>query len=309
MKLKRQMVVTRVAAGLLAWTALAGSAHAQVPFVLGNRSWTSQQAFIDSGARCATVTPDVTTAALLAAFVANGIEEHRRAGTLATGGTIDVHFHVINNGSGISNGDVPDAMIQDQMTVLNNAYSPTGWSFSLVSVDRTTNPAWYAMEPGTVTEAQAKASLRLGTADDLNIYTANPGGGLLGWATFPWEYSSQPTQDGVVVLYSSLPGGSAVPYNEGDTATHEIGHWMGLLHTFQGACSFRNDRIADTPAERSAASGCPIGRNTCTAGPQGVGLDPIHNFMDYSDDACMLQFTSGDDARMDGAFTMFRLGQ
>jgi hypothetical protein len=308
MKLKRHVAIPRVAARVLAWTVLGAvvSTQGQGPFVIGGRSWTSQQAFIDSGARCATPTPDPTTAELVATAIANGREEHERAGTLATGGTIDVYFHVINRGSGIANGDVPDAQILDQIAVLNSAYAPTGWQFNLVAVDRTTNATWYTMQPGTTAEAQAKAALRRGTADDLNFYTANPGGGLLGWATFPWSYSNQPTQDGVVVLFSSLPGGSAAPFNEGDTGTHEVGHWMGLLHTFQGGCSRRNDRLADTPAEQSPASGCPTGRDTCAA---QAGVDPIHNFMDYSDDACMFEFTPNGDARMDAAFTMFRLGQ
>ena len=224
----------------------------------------------------------------------------------ATGGVINVYFHVINNGPGIANGDVPDSQIATQINVLNEAYAPWGWTFNLVSTDRTTNAAWYTMGPGTAAEAAAKASLRQGSADDLNLYSANPGGGLLGWATFPWSYASDPKDDGVVVLFSSLPGGSAQPYDLGDTATHEVGHWMGLYHTFQGGCNKRRgDYVDDTPPEKNPAYGCPVGRDSC----RGGGLDPITNFMDYSDDACMDHFTAGQDARMDAQFSTYRFGR
>jgi Metallo-peptidase family M12B Reprolysin-like len=149
-----------------------------------------------------------------------------------TGGVINVYFHVINNGISSANGNIPDTQIAAQMNVLNAAFAGTGWSFNLVSTDRTTNASWYTMSGGSV-EAAAKAALHQGSADDLNIYTANIGGGLLGWAKFPPAYASNPTNDGVVLLYSSLPGGSAAPYNLGDTATHEVGHWMGLYHTLR----------------------------------------------------------------------------
>jgi Pregnancy-associated plasma protein-A len=223
-----------------------------------------------------------------------------------TGGTINVHFHVIRQGTGIGNGDVPDSQINSQINVLNAAYGSHGWSFNLASVDRTTNATWYTMSPGSAAEAAAKSALRQGTGDDLNIYSANPGGGLLGWSTFPWEYQSSPSQDGVVVLFSSLPGGSAAPYNLGDTGTHEVGHWMGLLHTFQGGCNRkRGDLVDDTPPERSPAFGCPVGRDSC----RGGDVDPIHNFMDYTDDACMDHFTGGQDVRMDSQFTTYRFGK
>jgi len=157
--------------------------------------------------------------------------EHRARQVRRDGRDDSVYWHVINNGSGLANGDIPDSQITAQLNVLNAAYGPWGWQFSLAATDRTTNASWYTCSGGTC-ETQMKNALRKGTADDLNIYSNNMGGGLLGWATFPSSYASNPKNDGVVILYSSVPGGTAAPYNLGDTATHEVGHWMGLYHTF-----------------------------------------------------------------------------
>ncbi|MGD9975579.1 MAG: zinc metalloprotease [Desulfatirhabdiaceae bacterium] len=279
-----------------------------IPFHLNGHTWISQQAFIDSGARCSTRTIDEIEQqeieSIFQKFLAG-----RRVTERATGSVvIPVYFHVINNGSGIANGDVPDSQIRDQIDVLNMSYggftggAATAFVFQLVSVDRTTNSAWYTMTPGSTAELQAKMALHKGGAESLNLYTANIGNGLLGWSTFPWDYAGNPTGDGVVVLFSSLPGGEAFPFNEGDTGTHEIGHWLGLYHTFQGRC-FDRDMVSDTPAERSAASGCPEGRDTCKL---RTGVDPIYNFMDYSDDACIVEFTSGQATRMDSIHQQYR---
>ena len=229
------------------------------------------------------------------------------------GSEITVYFHVITQGSGYSDGNIGQSAIDSQIQVLNAAYGNNGgYSFKLAAtngVDYTINSTWFNGCYGSASiESQMKTALRKGTADDLNIYSCNPSNGILGYATFPSSYSSSPNLDGVVLLYSSLPGGSAVPYNEGDTGTHEVGHWMGLYHTFQGGCSGNGDYISDTAAERSAAYGCPINRDTCT-GNRYPGVDPVTNFMDYTDDSCMFEFTGGQQTRMNEQFSIYRAGK
>jgi hypothetical protein len=216
---------------------------------------------------------------------------------------INVYMHVITNGSG--GGAPSNAMINGQIAVLNAAYAEAGFSFNLVDTDVTANNTWYTVTPGTAAEAAMKAALREGSADDLNIYSANIGGGLLGWATFPSSYAADPLDDGVVVLTQSMPGGTAGVYSLGDTGTHEVGHWLGLYHTFQGGCNGDGDFVPDTAAERSPAYGCPIGRDSC---PNKPGADPIINFMDYTDDSCMYDFTVNQSGRMQQMWNAYRNG-
>jgi len=197
---------------------------------------------------------------------------------------------------------------------LNADYRGTGLSFALQEITRTLNADWFnsagPYQPGyplqLALQTAMKTALRQGGASTLNIYTvgftSGSTQGLLGYSTFPPGYASNPTNDGVVILHSSLPGGSTTNYNLGRTSTHEVGHWLGLYHPFQGGCNGDGDFVDDTPAEASPSSGCPTNRDTCS----GPGLDPVHNYMDYSDDACMNNFTPGQITRIHSQISAYR---
>ncbi len=232
--------------------------------------------------------------------------------------TIPVQFHVIRKDNGQAGGNVPDARIAEQIDVLNDAFAGTGFVFDLERVTRTTMPEWFNLisaqgaDPryfrGSGKEVRMKRALHTGDSETLNIYTASLGQFLLGWAYLPWDFTGSNGEplpryfDGVVVDYRSLPGGAFANYGEGDTATHEVGHWLGLYHTFQNGCSEPGDRVDDTPYEASPAFQCPVGRDTCPA----PGSDPITNFMDYTYDGCMNEFTPGQGVRMSQSWEAYR---
>jgi hypothetical protein len=271
------------------------------PFVLDGESWVDHEAFIRSGNRCSTETPDPRRVDAIEAEFERLSAENFQSSSLSSPVSITVNFHIIRDDSG--NGDVSDSRLNSQLTTLNAAYSGKGFTFVRGTTSRINKSAWYNMTSGTTAERDMKYYYTAQSANDakyvLNFYTSKLGGGLLGWATFPWDLAANPRMDGVVILNSSINGGSATPYNLGDTAVHEIGHWLGLYHTFQGSCGTGNnttsgDRVSDTWAEYSAASGCPTGRDSCSY----AGSDPIDNFMDYSTDACMYKFTTGQANRM-----------
>lgn len=213
--------------------------------------------------------------------------------------TVRTYFHVIIGKNSV--GNVSEDRLQAQLDVLNAAYKNTAFKFKLGGVTRTVREEWYSPTPGSRAEASLKSNLRLGIQKDLNIYTARLGGGLLGWATFPWD-SSNLKQDGVVILNSAIPGGTAANYNLGDTLVHEVGHWLGLYHTFQGGCGRTGDGVIDTPAEREPAYSCNLSRDTC----KDAGYDPVTNYMDYTDDACMSSFTQKQAEKMDLMASRYR---
>ncbi|KAL2755360.1 hypothetical protein ACRALDRAFT_1064497 [Sodiomyces alcalophilus JCM 7366] len=251
-------------------------------------------------------TPEPTEEDLANTRVLAALEgEAARSGVMASFANIVVptYFHVVAGSTSLADGYLTDKMLNDQLDVINSDFAPLGISFSLQGITRTVNTRWSRDQD----ELQMKQSLRRGDYKTLNVYFVRDLGGNLGYCYFPTTASPGSTafiRDGCTVHFDTVPGGGFTGYNLGKTATHEIGHWFNLYHTFQGGCTGSGDQIADTPAQSSPSSGCPRGRDSC---PNHAGLDPIHNYMDYSNDACYEEFTQGQRVRMHSAWNTLRV--
>lgn len=220
---------------------------------------------------------------------------------------IPVYVHVIREDD--TTGNVSDAAIAQQLAVLNAGFAGTigpggentGFVFDLVDTDRSNRPDDYPTRFDD--DAELKQDLREGGHRALNVYITDIApDGVSGVATTPDLPESNRALDGVLIDNQTLPGGPVPERNEGDTLTHEAGHWLGLFHTFEGGCDPQNDLVADTPAHSGATNGCPADPDTCP----GEGLDPIHNFMNYSSDACVYAFTPGQADRMHDQTAIYR---
>ncbi len=242
--------------------------------------------------------------------------------------TIPVVVHVVYNTSA---QNISDALIQAQMNQLNldfaklnsdasnvpSAFSAlaanTNVQFCLAQRDPSGNPTTGIVRKSTTvtsfstTDGVKNTSTGGDAAWDatkyLNLWVCNLGGGILGYAQFP---GGPAATDGVVVTYTSVGSlttpGSSAPYNYGRTATHEVGHWLNLYHIWgdDGTACTGSDNVADTPNQADENYGCPAFPTvSCSNGPNG---DMFMNYMDYTDDACMNMFTTGQATRMNALF-------
>ena len=236
--------------------------------------------------------------------------------------SIPVVFHVLYNAAA---ENISDAVLQKQLSALNADFSGsnsdistlpaafaaiksgnTGIQFCLAQRDPNGNATTGIVRKSTtVTAFTSDDKVKFPSAGGdtawdatkyLNIWICNLSNGLLGYAQFPGGVAST---DGVVILYSSLPGGTSSPYNQGRTMTHEIGHWLNLRHIW-GDASCGDDLVSDTPTQQSSNFGCPTFPHiTCSNGSNG---DLYMNYMDYTDDACMYMFSAGQSSRMNALF-------
>ena len=220
---------------------------------------------------------------------------------------IPVYVHVIYSNS---QQNISDSQINSQMAVLNDDFRKTNSdanqvpsefsgraadseiSFSLAGTFRHSNST-----ANWGTNDAMKAAYPPVTPDThLNIWICNIGGGILGYAQFPGGPS---TTDGVVISpqYFGTQGFVSAPFNGGRTATHEVGHYLNLRHIWgDGRCN-RDDFVSDTPKSDAPNYGCPSYPTVnCRSN------DMTMNYMDYTDDACMNMFSTGQKSRMRAIF-------
>jgi hypothetical protein len=241
----------------------------------------------------------------------NDESEDAFAAKKSTKHIVKVFFHIIKSSSGA--GAVSDKVVKKQLKVLNKAYGPHKFKFKLGAINRVTNNGWYKCSySDKQCQDHLKKSLRKGSYGVLNVYTTKQDDSTLGWTTYPVQVGNDYHFDGVIIDFRTMPDHKEFyPYNKGNTLTHEVGHWFGLAHTFQGGCTMSykgGDYVKDTHAGARPLFGCPSDKtNTCPGTREALmGNDPVHNYMNYVDDRCMTAFTPGQGERMRKMWKKYR---
>ncbi|MFC4589277.1 zinc metalloprotease [Sphaerisporangium corydalis] len=248
-------------------------------------------------------TPDARESALMLADMRRRLRASHARVRATDLIVVPLWIHVITD----TRMGAPDIALGPQVEALNAAYggrlggADTRVRFALRGVTHTDNATWFRAP--LANEAPMKEALHRGGAETLNLYVAQLGELVLGYSTYPHWYRGRPALDGVVIDWRSLPGGSLRDFSRGYTGVHEIGHWLGLLHTFENGCAPPGDSVDDTPPEAVPTQGCPARKDSC---PE-PGDDPSHNFMDYAHDRCMSEFTAGQATRMHEMWAAYRL--
>jgi predicted Zn-dependent protease len=230
---------------------------------------------------------------------------------------IGVHFHVIRDGNG--NGDVTDGMLYAYTQHLNEAYSSAPFTFLMSSVERIDNTAWHKCTFSN--NREAKAAHNVPGANNLNVYFCDIQNGSGGWSYMP--YLAGTDYDGVTMESNYQKHGFREGYIRRTVLPHEVGHWLGLYHTFQDECDstysnngswnsefsyYNGDGVTDTPAHTKGSRDCSRRQNTCPNDVEGVdpGEDPLDNLMSYAADRCQHNFSPGQKERMVAMYEFYR---
>ena len=214
---------------------------------------------------------------------------------------VKIAWHVIHQDNSV--GNISDQQIAQQVTWLNNTFADHDFIFTLDIIDRTVNNDWFNDMYDTY-DAIAKQALNIDSYHYLNVYTSNIFiDGVAGYAYMPNQWPEGSYMHGIVLDYRTLPYAGGY---DGDVATHEVGHYLGLNHTFYNNCTTGNDGVDDTPAHHEDYLWqCNNNLDSCPTLP---GNDPVHNYMTYTSNSCQWEFTPGQKDRMHAMVATYRPG-